>query len=64
MTDWESAKNANADRFKTFFHALLGEGIYWPCAQFEAAFVSLAHSDGDIRLTAEVVDRALRKLTA
>jgi glutamate-1-semialdehyde 2,1-aminomutase len=51
VTDYESAKRADTARFKRFFHAMLERGIYLPPSQFEAAFVSTAHSDADIECT-------------
>jgi glutamate-1-semialdehyde 2,1-aminomutase len=51
VTDWNSAKQADTASFRTFFHGLLDQGVYWPSSQFEAAFVSGAHSDIDIHAT-------------
>ncbi len=51
VVDYESAKRADTALFGKFFQQLLSAGIYWPPSQFEAAFVSLAHSDEDIQLT-------------
>jgi glutamate-1-semialdehyde 2,1-aminomutase len=51
VTDYESAKRADTARFKKFFHGMLERGIYLPPSQFEAAFVSTAHSDADIDCT-------------
>jgi glutamate-1-semialdehyde 2,1-aminomutase len=62
VVDYESAKRANTEEFNRFFHVLLTEGIYWPPSQFEAAFVSFAHSDEDIQLTIRVIGRALSLL--
>ncbi|MBA7481427.1 MAG: glutamate-1-semialdehyde 2,1-aminomutase [Dehalococcoidia bacterium] len=62
VVDYESAKQANTTLFGRFFHRLLAEGIYWPPSQFEAVFVSLAHSDEDIQTTIRVVGRALSSL--
>jgi len=55
VTDWDSAKKSDTKRFAKFFHALLENGVYWPPSQFEAAFVSAAHTDEDIRRTAELL---------
>jgi len=60
--DYESVSGADTALFGRFFQQLLSEGIYWPPSQFEAAFVSLAHSDEDIQRTVEVIGRALRQL--
>jgi glutamate-1-semialdehyde 2,1-aminomutase len=59
IVDHESAKLADTDLFGEFFQRLLREGIYWPPSQFEAAFLSLAHSDKDIDTTIAAIGRAL-----
>jgi glutamate-1-semialdehyde 2,1-aminomutase len=48
--------------FRNFFHRLLEESIYWPPSQFEAAFVSLAHSYQDIQLTINQIGKAICSL--
>jgi glutamate-1-semialdehyde 2,1-aminomutase len=48
VRDAEEARKADRERFARFFHGMLERGIYWPPSQFEAAFVSLAHSEADI----------------
>jgi glutamate-1-semialdehyde 2,1-aminomutase len=53
VTDWESAKRCDTARFGRFFRAMLDQGIYLAPSQFEAAFVSAAHSEDDIRRTIE-----------
>jgi glutamate-1-semialdehyde 2,1-aminomutase len=55
VTDYESAKTSDTKRFARFFHALLERGIYWPPAQYEAAFISAAHSQEDIAHTVSVM---------
>jgi len=62
VIDYESAKHTNTSLFAAFFQQLLSQGIYWPPSQFEAAFVSLSHSDEDIRLTNEIIEKALNQL--
>jgi len=49
--------------FGKFFNAMLDEGIYLAPSQYEAAFVSAAHSDADIDATIAAAGRALSKLT-
>lgn len=61
VIDYESAKRVNAELFARFFHQLLSVGIYWPPSPFEAAFISLAHSEKDIQRTIEVMERALQR---
>ena len=61
VIDYESASRADTAFFARFFQRLLSEGVYWPPSPFEAAFVSLSHSDEDIRLTNEIIGRALNQ---
>jgi glutamate-1-semialdehyde 2,1-aminomutase len=58
VTDYESAKRADTVRFGRFFRAMLERGIYLAPSQFEAAFVSAAHSEEDIRRTAAAAQGA------
>jgi glutamate-1-semialdehyde 2,1-aminomutase len=60
VVDYASAKGSNTKAFATFFHAMLERGIYLPPSQFEAAFISLAHTTDDIRNTVEAAREALR----
>jgi len=60
--DFESASTADTELFSKFFRQLLEQGIYWPPSQFEAAFISLAHSDEDIQKTIQAVEKALGSL--
>ncbi len=53
VTDFETAKQSDVNRFKQFFHYMLDRGIYLAPSQFEAGFVSAAHSEADIARTAE-----------
>jgi glutamate-1-semialdehyde 2,1-aminomutase len=53
VTDWESAKHSDTARFGKFFHFMLERGVYLAPSQFEAGFVSAAHSEADIRHTVE-----------
>jgi glutamate-1-semialdehyde 2,1-aminomutase len=51
VTDWESAKRSDTARFKQFFHWMLDRGIYLAPSQFEAGFLSAAHSEADVGRT-------------
>jgi glutamate-1-semialdehyde 2,1-aminomutase len=51
VTDYESAKRSDTARFGRFFRAMLERGIYLAPSQFEAAFLSAAHSEEDIEAT-------------
>jgi glutamate-1-semialdehyde 2,1-aminomutase len=48
VTDFESAKTSDLDLFSAWYRAMLQRGIYLAPSQFEASFVSLAHTEGDI----------------
>jgi glutamate-1-semialdehyde 2,1-aminomutase len=62
VTDFESANRSNREKFARFFHVMLGEGVYLPPSQLEAAFFSAAHAKKDILQLIERVDRALKKV--
>jgi glutamate-1-semialdehyde 2,1-aminomutase len=51
VTDYASAKRADTARYARFFHAMLDGGVYLAPSQFEAGFVSLAHTEADIDAT-------------
>jgi glutamate-1-semialdehyde 2,1-aminomutase len=58
VTDWESAKRSDTARFGRFFRAMLERGVYMAPSQFEAAFVSAAHTEEDIVKTIEAAKEA------
>ena len=60
VTDYATAKASDTKRFGRFFHAMLERGVYLPPAQFEAAFVSLAHGETEIDLTVAAAAEAFR----
>ncbi len=59
VTDFASAQKSDTDRFAAFWRSLLRSGIYWPPAQFEAAFISAVHNDADIDFTLAAIEKAL-----
>jgi glutamate-1-semialdehyde 2,1-aminomutase len=60
VRSFADAKTANVEQFRRFFHRVLDAGVYIAPSAFEAAFMSSAHSDGDIDVTLERFDHALR----
>ena len=62
VTDYASAKRADTARYARFFHAMLARGVYLAPSQFEAAFVSLAHSETDLDRAAEACRGAMATL--
>ncbi len=55
VTDYDSAKSADTAAYAEYFGYLLEHGIYTAPSQFEAMFVSAAHSDSDIKTTCEII---------
>ena len=62
VTDYASAKKADTAAFGRFFRALRERGIYFPPSQFEAAFISSAHSEDDIAETIRAAGAAFTPL--
>ena len=58
VTDWTSASKADTKAFGRFFQAMLDNGVYLPPSQFEAAFLSTAHTEQDIQKTIAVAKQA------
>jgi glutamate-1-semialdehyde 2,1-aminomutase len=58
VTDYDSAKRSDTAGFAAFHRGMLEQGIYLPPSQFEAAFVSAAHTDEDIRKTVQAARQA------
>ena len=55
VTDWASAERSDKGRFAKLFHFLLERGVYLAPSQFEAGFISTAHSEDDIRHTVDAM---------
>ena len=53
VTDWEVASECDTTLYARYFHGLLDRGVYMPCSQYEALFVSVAHTQADIDATVE-----------
>jgi glutamate-1-semialdehyde 2,1-aminomutase len=58
---WPDAERSDRARFRAFFHAMLGEGIYLAPSPFEAGFVSLAHGDAELAAFGRAVRSALAR---
>lgn len=58
------ALQSDRGRFARFFHACLDAGVYFAPSQFEAGFLSLAHTPDDIRTTVRLAAGALKKSAA
>jgi glutamate-1-semialdehyde 2,1-aminomutase len=62
VVNWASANKSDREFYGRFFHALLDEGVYLAPSQFEAAFVSVAHTEEIIDQTIEAAREAFRAL--
>ncbi len=60
VSDFKSAKMADTKRYTKYFHKMLNSGCYFAPSQFEAAFVSLAHTEKDIAQTIDSTYEALK----
>jgi glutamate-1-semialdehyde 2,1-aminomutase len=57
--DYDTARQSDTARFARFFWAMMDRGIYLPCSQFEAAFISAAHDESHIQQTMAAARQAL-----
>jgi glutamate-1-semialdehyde 2,1-aminomutase len=62
VIDFTSASRSDTERFARFFQGMLAAGIYIAPAQFEAGFVSFAHTDDDIARTLDACRKVLETL--
>jgi glutamate-1-semialdehyde 2,1-aminomutase len=62
VVDWDSAKRSDTKRYGRFFHRMLEQGIYLAPSQFEAAFLSIAHTSADIERTIKAARTAFKAL--
>ncbi|MDE3057390.1 MAG: glutamate-1-semialdehyde 2,1-aminomutase [Bacteroidota bacterium] len=61
VVDYETAKTSDTKKFAVYFNEMLDRGIYLAPSQFEAAFMSDAHTDEDIERTIDAAERSLLK---
>lgn len=64
VTNFEAALKCNTDRFIAFFRAMLNRGVYLAPSAFEAAFMSLAHSEQDLEKTRDAFSSAIKGAVA
>ena len=62
VIDFASAKRSDTDRYAAFFREMLSRGVFLPPSQFEAMFVSLAHTDYELRETFEAARESLARV--
>jgi glutamate-1-semialdehyde 2,1-aminomutase len=61
VTDWNSAAKSDTAAFGKFFRKMLDAGVYLPPSQFEAAFLSAAHTEDDVQKTITAAKASLGK---
>jgi glutamate-1-semialdehyde 2,1-aminomutase len=59
VSDWDTAAKSDAQAFGKFHRAMLEQGIYLPPSQYEAMFMSTAHSEDDIQRTIAAAAQSL-----
>jgi glutamate-1-semialdehyde 2,1-aminomutase len=62
VTDADGARTADTERYRQYFWGLLERGVYVAPSQFEAGFVSLAHSEEDINTTVQAATEVIANL--
>src|SRR5437016_5993699 len=64
VTDWNSASKSDTEAFGRFFRNMLEGGIYLPPSQYEAAFLSAAHTEEDITKSIAAAKQAFAMVAA
>jgi glutamate-1-semialdehyde 2,1-aminomutase len=62
VTNYAQATACDVERFKTFFHGMLAEGVYFAPSAFEAGFMSSAHTEADLDATAVAARRVFARI--
>ena len=62
VTNYAQATACDVERFKTFFHGMLAEGMYFAPSAFEAGFMSSAHTEADLDATAVAARRVFARI--
>jgi len=63
VSNWQAASQCDTDRYARYFWGMMDHGIYLPCSQYEALFVSAAHTEDDIARTVAAAEEVLRSLS-
>ena len=62
VRNYEDAKTSDLNMFSKYYRGMLEKGIYLAPSQFEAGFMSAAHTDDDIKATLKVVEEVLNDI--
>jgi glutamate-1-semialdehyde 2,1-aminomutase len=60
VENYIDAKKSDTERYAKFFHSMLAQGVYFAPAQFEAAFISYAHTKEDIKFVLTCAENAMK----
>ena len=63
VKDFDDAKTSNLERFAAYYRQMLEKGVYLAPSQFEALFVSTAHTEEQIETTLKAAEDALAHLS-
>ena len=61
---WKTASQSDTRRYAAFFWGMIDRGIYLPCSQYEALFISAAHTSDDISATTAAAAETLQAIVA
>jgi glutamate-1-semialdehyde 2,1-aminomutase len=64
ITTWSEAADTDTERYARYFHGLLERGVYTAPSQFEAGFVSLAHTEVDLAFAADQIRESFESLSS
>jgi glutamate-1-semialdehyde 2,1-aminomutase len=59
VVDWDTASRCNTKRYSRWFWNLIERGVYMPCSQYEAMFLSAAHTEADVAATVAAAKESL-----
>jgi glutamate-1-semialdehyde 2,1-aminomutase len=62
ITGWQTAAECDTQRFARFFWGMMDRGVYLPCSQYEALFMSAAHTEADVDQTIDAAREALGEI--
>lgn len=61
VIDWQTASQSDTQCYARFFWGMADRGIYLPCSQFEAMFVSAAHTESDVQYTIDTAHEVMKR---
>ncbi|SQC69655.1 Glutamate-1-semialdehyde 2,1-aminomutase [Listeria fleischmannii subsp. fleischmannii] len=64
VTNFEEAKSSDLDFFRVYYREMLAQGVFLPPSQFEGIFISTSHTEKEIDLTLEAMEKAFKAVKA